>query len=264
LQQRALLMALAPDAELISAHDASFLPKSGKQTFGLGHFFNGCASRAERGLEISTLAGVDVTRRCAFTRAGAQPPPGEDATTATQEETRVDCYKQQLHEQRHRLPPNITYHCVDGYDAKKKYMDAVVSLHLHAITKLRSAADCLFLYTGPHPKRRGARRKYEGKVNFQTLSRCEDLGPMEDAAHLHLYPAGVWHTTLQRRLRLVVLLNRKDPAKPRFIVLGSTDPELNGHKLVELYAARFQIELLFRDSKQCTGLLDCQARAASA
>jgi hypothetical protein len=64
--------------------------------------------------------------------------------------------------------------------------------------------------------------------------------------------------------RIVVLLNQKDPAKPRFIVLGSTDPELHGHKLVELYAARFQIEFLFRDSKQFTGLLDCQARAAAA
>jgi hypothetical protein len=262
--QRTLLMALDPDAELVSAHDASFLPKSGKQTFGLGHFFNGCASRAERGLEISTLAVVDVTRRCAFTLAVAQTPPGEEATQGAQEETRVDFYKQQLHEHRHRLPPSITYHCVDGYYAKKKYIDEVVSLDLHAITKLRSDADCLFLYTGPHPKRRGARRKYDGKVNFQTLSRFEDLGTMEDEPHLHLYTAVVWHKTLQRRLRLVVLLNRKDPAKPRFIVLGSTDPELKGHKLVELYAARFQIEFLFRDSKQFTGLLDCQARAASA
>jgi DDE superfamily endonuclease len=263
-QQRALLMALDPDAELVSAHDASFLPKSGKQTFGLGHFFNGCASRAERGREISTLAVVDVTRRCAFTRAVAQTPPGEEATKAAQEETRVDFYKQQLHEHRHRMPPSLKYHCVDGYYAKKKYIDEVVSLDLHAITKLRSDADCWFLYTGPHPKRRGARRKYDGKVNFQTLSRFEELGTMEDAPPLHLYTAVVWHKTLQRRLRLVGLLNRKDPAKPRFIVLGSTDPELNGHKLVELYAARFQIEFLFRDSKQFTGLLDCQARAASA
>ena len=262
--QRTLLMALDPYAELVSAHDGSFLPKSGKQTFGLGHFFNGCASRAERGLEISTLAVVDVTRRCAFTLASAQTPPGEDATQAEPEDTRVDFYKQQLRAHRHRLPPGVTYHCVDGYYAKKKYIDEVVSLELHAITKLRSDADCVFLYTGPHPKRRGARRKYDGKVNFQTLSRFEDLGTMEDEPHLHLYTAVVWHKTLQRRLRLVVLLNRKDPAKPRFIVLGSTDPELNGYKLVELYAARFQIEFLFRDSKQFTGLLDCQARAAAA
>jgi hypothetical protein len=262
--QHVLKTALDPRSELISAHDASFLPKSGKQTFGLGHFFNGCASRAERGLEISTLAVVDVTRRCAFTLAVAQTPPGEEATKTAQEETRVDFYKQQLHAHRHRLPPSIKYHCVDGYYAKKKYIDEVVGLDLHAITKLRSDADCLFLYTGPHPKRRGARRKYDGKVNFQDLSRFEDLGPRADEPHLHLYTAVVWHKTLKRRLRLVVLLNRKDPAKPRFIVLGSTDPTLNGHKLIDLYAARFQIEFLFRDSKQFTGLLDCQARAASA
>jgi DDE superfamily endonuclease len=262
--QRVLLMALDPHAELVSAHDASFIPKSGKQTFGLGHFFNGCASRAERGLEISTLAVVDVTRRCAFTLAVSQTPPGEEATKAEPEDTRVDFYKQQLRAHRHRLPASIRYHCVDGYYAKKKYIDEVVSLHLHAITKLRSDADCVFLYTGPHPKRRGARRKYAGKVHFQDLSRFEDLGPRVDEPHLHLYTAVVWHKTLKRRLRLVVLLNRKDPAKPRFIVLGSTDPTLNGHKLIDLYAARFQIEFLFRDSKQFTGLLDCQARAASA
>jgi DDE superfamily endonuclease len=262
--QRVLMTALDPRSELISAHDASFLPKSGKQTFGLGHFFHGCASRAERGLEMSTLAVVDVTRRCAFTLAASQTPPGEDATQTEPEDTRVDFYTQQLRAHRHRLPPSITYHCVDGYYAKKKYIDTVVSLNLPAITKLRSDADCVFLYTGPHPKRRGARRKYAGKVHFQDLSHFEDLGPRAEEPHLHLYTAVVWHKTLQRRLRLVVLLNRKDPAKPRFIVLGSTDPDLNGHKLVELYAARFQIEFLFRDSKQFTGLLDCQARAEAA
>src|ERR687885_3057013 len=106
--QRVLLTALAPHAELISAHDASFIAKSGKQTFGLGHFFNGCASRAERGLEMSTLAVVDVTRRCAFSLAVAQTPPGEEATQAEPADTRVDFYAQQLRTHRHRLPPSIT------------------------------------------------------------------------------------------------------------------------------------------------------------
>jgi hypothetical protein len=112
--QRVLMTALDPRSALVSAHDASFLPKSGKQTFGLGHFFNGCASRAERGLEISTLAVVDVTRRCAFTLAVSQTPPGKDATQAELEEPRVDFYRQQLRVHRHRLPSGITYHCVDG------------------------------------------------------------------------------------------------------------------------------------------------------
>jgi hypothetical protein len=261
--QRVMTAALDPRAELISAQDASFLPKSGKQTFGLGHFFNGCASRAERGLEISTLAVVDVTRRCAFTLAVAQTPPGADKAASKQgaEETRMDFYKQQLREQRHRLPQRVTYHCVDGYFAKQKYINEVVALNLHPITKLRGDANCRFLYTGLHPRRRGPRRKYEGKVNFQDLRRFDSLGPLKEADHVQLYTALVWHVSLKRKLRVVVLINRKNPAKPRYIVLASTALDLAGHTLVELYGARFQIEFLFRDSKQFTGLADCQARA---
>src|SRR4029453_12909170 len=66
----------------------------------------------------------------------------EEAIQAELEETQVDFYKQQLREHRHRLPLGVRYHCVDGYYAKKKYIDEVVSLKLHAITKLRSDADC--------------------------------------------------------------------------------------------------------------------------
>lgn len=264
--QRVLKAALDARSELLSAQDASFIPKSGKQTFGLGHFFNGCANRAERGLEISTLAVVDVTRRCAFTLAVAQTPPGKDekGPQEKEDETRIDFYKQQLHAQRHRLPQSVAYHCVDGYFAKKKYIDEVVALKLHPSTKLRGDANCLFLYTGPHPKRRGPRRKYDGKVNFQDLRRFEALGTLEERDQVHLYTALVWHVSLKRKLRVVVLVNRTDPAKPRYIVLASTALALEGRKLVEYYVARFQIEFLFRDSKQFTGLSDCQARAKAA
>ena len=163
--QRVITVALDPRSEVISAQDASFIPKRGQQTFGLGHFFNGCTSRAERGLEISTLAVVEVTRRCAFTRAVAQTPPGDDemGSPQAQEETRVDFSRQQLCEQRHRLPPQVTSHCVDGYCAKKQDLDAAVRLHLHPMTKLRCDADCRLLYPGPHPTRRGARRQYDGQ-----------------------------------------------------------------------------------------------------
>jgi len=262
--QRVMQAALAPQSELVSAQDASFIPKSGKQTFGLGHFFNGCTGRTERGLEISTLAVVDVTRRCAFTLACAQTPPGEKGAKAKQKETRIDFYRKQLCDERHRLPPQITYHCVDGYFAKQKYVDEVRSLDLHLITKLRCDADCLFLFTGPHPQQRGRKRKYAGKVNFQDLSRFAYLGALAEIDYLHLYTAQVWHKTLKRQLRIIVVVNRKQADKPRYIVLAATDLALDGHKLIELYAARFQIEFLFRDSKQFTGLSDCQARTEAA
>ena len=263
--QRVIEQALKGATELISVQDASFIPKSGKQTFGLGYFFNGCNSRPERGLEIANLALVDVTRRCALTLAVAQTPPAPaKATKQQQAETLIDFYRQQLREHHQRLPVQVTYHAVDGYFAKKKYVDEVVSLKLHPITKLRCDADCLFLYTGEHPRRRGRKRKYDGKVNWQDLSRFEYLGTLAEEEHLHLYTAIVWHKSLKRKLRVVVVVNRKDPAKPRYIILASTDLELDGRKLVEYYGARFQIEFLFRDSKQFTGLTDCQARDEAA
>jgi hypothetical protein len=263
--QRVMTTALHPRAEVISAQDASCSPKRGKRTFGLGPFFNGCAGRAERGLEISTLAVVDVTHRCAFTLAVAQTPPTcATATKQEQDTTLVDFDAQQLRAPRHRLPAWVAYHAVDGYCAKKKYLDAVVDLRLHPITKRRGDADGRFLCTGPHPKRRGAHRTDDGKVHWQDLSRFEALGTLAEAAHVHLYTAVIWHVTLKQKLRVVILSNRKAPAKPRYIVLASTALALDGRKLVDLYGARFQIEFLFRDSQQFTGLNDCQARAEAA
>jgi hypothetical protein len=259
--------ALDPRSALLSAQETSFSPKSGNPTCGLGQFFTRGANRADRGLEIATLAVVDGTRRCAVTRAGAQTPPGGHAAATTEpaeEETRVEFYQQHLREPRQRLPQRGTYHCVDGYVAKKTYRDAVGALNLPPITKLRSAANWLFLYPGPHPHRRGPQRKYEGKVTCHDRRRFEALGPLEEAPHVHLSTAIVWHVALKRKLRLVVLVTRQDPRKPRYLVWASTDVALAGRKLGEVSGARFQLEVRLRDSHQVTGLTACQARAEAA
>ena len=248
----------------IAAQDASFIPKSGKRTFGLGSFFNGCASRPERGLEISTLALVNVTQRYALACAVAQTPPGR-ADQAQGEASRMTFYADQAVAQRALLPQFVRYLAVDGAYSKYAYVDAVTQAGWQVITKLRSDADGYLLHTAPRqPGQKGRSRKYDGKVDWQDLRRFEALGTLPDEAHIHLYTARVWHKKLKRALRVVVLVNRKDPDKPRYIVLASTDVELDAHTLVAYYQARFQIEFLFRDAKQFTGLSDCQMRAEKA
>ena len=64
----------------------------------------------------------------------------------------------------------------------------------------------------------------------------------------------------ERTIRLAYLLNRSNPKKSRFAVLFSTDVEQDPMEIYKLYTLRFQIEFLFRDAKQFTGLVDCQAR----
>ena len=46
-----------------------------------------------------------------------------------------------------------------------------------------------------------------------------------------------------------------------YVILFSTDVTIDGYLLYKYYKARFQIEFLFRDSKQYTGLSHCQARS---
>ena len=67
--------------------DASFVPKSGKKTYGLDHFWNGCQSRREKGLEILGVAHVD--KNTGFTLSVCQTAPKTDTakgkkTTATE------------------------------------------------------------------------------------------------------------------------------------------------------------------------------------
>ena len=264
--QRVITGARDPCSEVIAAPEAACIPTRGTQTCGLGHFGNGCPARAERGLEVSTLAVVEVPRRCACTRAVAQTSPGDDETVArqAQEATRVDGYRQPRREPRHRLPPQVTSQGVDGDLAKQTYRAEAVRLDLHPMTQLRGDAAGRFLDPGPHPQRRGARRQDEGTVDVHDLRRVESLGPMAAAAHLQLYTAVVWHVTRTRQLRLVVVVTRQAPATPRDSVLAATELALDGRQLVEREGARFPIACRFRDSQPFTGLRDCPARAEAA
>ena len=102
-----------------------------------------------------------------------------------------------------------------------------------------------------------APRRYDGKVDFGDLSRFVYKG--ETGRDLHVYTQTLWHVSLARPIRVVLLLNTSK-AKPHYILLFSTDLFLSGTEILELYKLRFQIEFLFRDAKQFTGLADCQAR----
>lgn len=69
------------------------------------------------------------------------------------------------------------------------------------------------------------------------------------------------HVHFKRDLRVVLLLIRREGKEPSYVLLFSTDVELDPWKIYRYYKARFQVEFIFRDAKQFTGLCDCQARS---
>ena len=66
LNKAAITHVTPPEHEQALVIDASFVPKSGKQTYGLDRFCNGSHGRSEKGLEISALAWLDITANCAY------------------------------------------------------------------------------------------------------------------------------------------------------------------------------------------------------
>lgn len=250
-------LSLAPiinsNHELIAATDCSFIPKNGKHTYGIAKFYNGVRGKAEKGLEISTIALVNVTENTAYAISTSQTP-----AIKTDDETRIDFYSNQLKQNRNALPPQVRHLVADGYYSKKKYIDSVTGLGLQQIGKLRYDANLRWLYKGEQ-KSRGRKRLYDGKVKLDELDRFEFAGEMDNS---RLYTAVVNSPQFDRNLR-VVLIIKQIGEKVQFALLFSTDLELTAQNIVRFYKARFQIEFLFRDAKQFIGLNDCQARCSS-
>jgi Transposase DDE domain len=239
--------------EVIGLLDASFVAKSGKKTFGLDRFYNGSHGRVERGLEISLLAVVDTVTENAYA-IHAQQTYSQSLYPLM---TRTEYYLLHVQENRENLPERVRYLAVDSAYANAPFIEGVLEQKLDVISKLRQNANLHYVFEGPQTGR-GAPRKYDGKVNFSDLSRFTRLKDVESG--VELYTLVVWHRTWKRKIRLTLLVNRREGKNPQFVLLFSTDLTLSAEKILKFYKLRFQIEFLFRDAKQFTGLSDSQAR----
>jgi hypothetical protein len=269
--------------------------KAAKPPLGwIGLFYNGSASRNQKGLEISVIAVIDVEARRGYSLSVQQTPghlavrkaktlnqsqriPWEVIESAKQrldplpdksktdlpveavesKPTRIDHYLEQLKATHPYFPTGLKYLSVDGFYSKQKFVDGVIELDLQVIGKLRNDANLRYLYKGAQ-KPRGAKRKYDGKVDLSDLSRFTPVRQLEP--QLNLYTSVVWHVSLKRQIRLVGLVDTRKAGKVGVTLLFSTDVKLDAERILEYYKARFQIEFIFRDAKQFTGLCDAQTR----
>lgn len=247
---------LDPQGERISAFDASFIKKTGKSTHGLGFFYNGCHHRPEKGLEISSLAIVDLTYQTAFTLSVRQSEALAEKKDQLDDETMIDVYMDHIRDVRPFLQESETTLVLDGAFAKIKVFEVLDELGLTGITRLRKDADMRYLYEGPKREKGSGRQKvYDGKVDWTDLSRFECIGLHNG---YNVYSKLLNHKRFKRTLRVVVLVDPQDPK--HYLILSCTDKEREALTIRRDYSARFQIEFTYRDAKQYTGLADGQAR----
>lgn len=245
--------------ETIAAIDTSFIPKSGKKTYGLDRFFNTCLRKSRRGLELSLLALIDVQSRHAYTLSACQTPAFPRAKTdPPQSQRRLSHYIAHFKDNLPYLPQTVRYLACDGAYARKHFLEAIRQSDRHVVTRLRCDANLRYLYQGAPKTGPGRRKRYEGKVDLQDVTGMTFVKELKPG--IALYTALVNSPHMKQDFRLAYLLDRRDPEQVKYIVLASTDSTLSAEKIVDYYRLRFQIEFLFRDAKQHTGLCHCQAR----
>jgi len=250
--------------ECIAAIDASFVSKSGKMTEGLAQFYNGARSIAEKGLEISLICIIDIKSNTAYSVDAKQTIDDNEKEDKSDEKnkTRVDLYIEQVQRVApNLLKSNITYLAADAFYSKVKFVTAVVDSGLEMIGKLRIDANLCWLYEGEQSGK-GRPKKYDGKVDIHNHLDLFTRKTILDNG-LKLYSNILYSHSLKMKINVVVVeFVRSD--KIGHIILFSTDLGLVSEKILSHYQSRFQIEFIFRDAKQYTGMTHCQSRKSIA
>lgn len=235
------------------AFDPSHISKSGKLTPGVGWFWSGCAGKSKWGLEICGIGIVDIDNRTAFHLEAQQTL--YDSTS----ETLLSYYANELVRRKEELLSISKYVVVDAYFSKKPFVTELFTNGFDIVTRLRDDANLQYKYNGKKKEGRGRPKKHDGKIDYKNLKE-EYFDLVQSDEKIRIYQSIVYSKSLKQDIS-VVLVYTKRKEKWTHKIYMTTDLTLTADKILEYYQTRFQIEFLYRDGKQHTGLNDCQARS---
>lgn len=237
------------------AFDPSYINKSGKKTPGLGYFWSGCAGKAKWGLEIAGLAAIDIENHTAFHLEAVQT-----VTDSNTDSTLTDWYANVISSRKETLCTISNILVADAWFSKKKFTDQIISAGMHLISRLRDDADLMYLYNGKPTGNKGRPRKYAGKIDHNNIDE-NYFSLVKQDENSTIFCAKVYSKSLKRTIKLLHVVYTNAKGKEIYKLYFSTDLSIEALDILEYYKARFQIEFLYRDGKQHTGLNDCQARS---
>lgn len=250
------------------ALDHSFLSKSGKKTPGLGWYWSGCAGAVKRGLEILGFAYVvpgEADARFLFaeqtipvTKRGRTPFYLEHMKDKRDNQT-ARCLRTvyDKQEQLRSLSGIIVGDCLF---ATYNMVTGLRAIGFDVVSRFRDDAVLQYLYKGPQKQGRGRKKELDGQVEIANLREdvFEKGTVVVDDNEVTLRSATVKSKSLKIKVKVVVV-ELKCGNKIIRKIFFSTDTSMTASDIFLIYHSRFQIEFLFRDAKQNTGLEDWQS-----
>ncbi|MCB9354877.1 MAG: transposase [Lewinellaceae bacterium] len=241
--------------------DPSYLPKSGKRTPCLGPFWSGQAGAVKRGLELGAFAVGDLGHHTAFHLSASLTPTAKEL--AKQGKTLMGHYVDLVRQQEGQIQHFGNLLVCDGYFGVQTFVEPILQMDICLISCLRSNAALYYapiLQLNPHgSKKRGRPRKKGSKIDWNNLDeQCLPI-VLSDAEKI-VRSALVYVKCFKRQVRLVAVdYLREDGSLFTRKLYFCTDTQKEAIWVLEHYQCRFQIEFLFRDAKQFTGLTHCQS-----
>jgi len=253
-----LLINQSSSNERIVALDPSYIPKAGKSTYGRGRFWSGVAKATKFGLDICGFAVVDIVNNTALHLNAWQTPSADEL--AIKGLNLLTYYASIITDNAKKFKEFSDYMVADAYFSKNPFVTAVLSSGLHFISRLRDDSVLKYKYTGNPTGKKGAPKKFNGRVDVKNLdSSYFHLDLFND--DIQIYSAIVYSKAFKRDIKLAVAIFYKNGKEVTRKLYFATDLKLAGEKIVQYNRSRFQIEFLYRDAKQFTGLNSCQARS---
>ena len=240
-----------------TAFDPSYISKSGKKTPGVGYFWSGCAGKNKWGLELCGFAGVDIKNNTALHYFATQTLPAKGQGL-------LDFYCNLIRQKAPALKKVSKYLLVDAYFSKKPFVDAALQSDLHLVSRLRDDGVLFYL---PAPRKEGQKGRNPGKgarIDPKNLDATQ-LALLSADAQRRVYGGALIIQSLGRKVVANIVQElRADGSVRSAKVFFCTDPDFPAHQVLNYYQSRFQIEFLYRDAKQHTGLQNCQSRQQNA
>ena len=249
--------------------DPCFLPKSGKRTPHLAYHWSGCSGRAEPGLEIGGFAIGDLGHATAFHFTATLTPCPKKLKQ--EGKTLLDHYASLVKAQQGTLQQKGNLLVVDGYFGVYPFVKAVVDeLGIDLISSLR--VNAVLFYPPPkrmphqkgRPAQKGNRIRWDeldcSQLPLLTCSLSQDQNlSQEHNQPTQIRSGKVYVKALKRWVLLVVVESEDGKGGKKRKLLFTTNLQADPSKVLAQYRTRFQIEFLYRDAKQFTGLTHCQS-----
>jgi len=243
---------------LAIAMDPSYISKAGKFTSGVGKFWSGCDTKAKWGLELCGFAVVDLITHTAWHLKAFQSPSSEELKKL--DGSLLAHYGNLVVKHANQWIEFSKYILADAYFSKKPFVDQVLKADMHLISRIRDDADLKYIYRGAQKPGKGRHKKYDGKVDRKNPN-MEYFILEETTDEYQIFSALVYCKAFKRKIRLALVVFYKNGKATARKMYFSTDTDLTASKVFNYYRSRFQIEFIYRDAKQYTGLCHCQGRS---